>query len=540
MMRSVPSSSRSIRSALPRTRDRARRRLALERERPSNAYSSSRSTTPMPCSISKAKARSPARARRPTRADRSARARGRLRAAPASCASATSSNSASASSRFVGRDRAAAGVAPRIEERFEHPVQQLAALERRQPGFVLALLLELQHLAGEVLERALEIPLDAADRVDDGARARRPLPWIARRPPRAGARQPQREPVGRVAGERPSGRDRRERQRLVVEDADGRARPRRARRRARRAATSSRNGDGGTIASSSSVNVETETALAGQRQQIVESRARRGQAIGVGRPAEIAQQRRRIEDAGAGALRPVRLDEPDERARRRDRRRPRRRRRAAARPSRAGPRRERLRLDPSADGRDELGDRQRPIVVALCASRERRQCAEHGGARPQMALVTGRRRVRQVSRSARTKSSRPAICCDADAAPLDVARIRGASARAAASAAPTGPPPSGLAGNDPAGARRRQSGQPRQLVPAAEELRVLQHAIERRHVLPAGPAISGLTRIVKRPVRRGEQRDQRRPASHPRPSPRTARSSAAANGSAASGSASAA
>ena len=57
-------------------------------------------------------------------------------------------------------------------EGFEDPVEKLAPLERRQPGFVLALLLEAKHLRGEVLERAFEVALDVADRVD--ARGARP------------------------------------------------------------------------------------------------------------------------------------------------------------------------------------------------------------------------------------------------------------------------------------------------------------------------------------------------------------------------------
>src|SRR4029450_1696569 len=79
--------------------------------------------------------------------------------------------------RFVeisSGDARPAPLAPRLEERLERAVQQLPPLERREAGLVLTFFFELEDLAGEVLERTLQVALDAAHRVDDAlARADR-------------------------------------------------------------------------------------------------------------------------------------------------------------------------------------------------------------------------------------------------------------------------------------------------------------------------------------------------------------------------------
>ena len=175
----------------------------------------------------------------------------------------------------------------------------------------------------------------------------------------------------------------------MVENPHEGAEPRAAGPSSPARATSSTNGDGGTIASSSSVNAETETSLRGQLQQIVEARARRGQPIGVGRPAELAQQPGGIEDAGIRPLRPVRFDEADDPHRVEMRV---RRRGGVEQPhsAAAGPRRECLSLDPSAHGRPELGDRQRPIVVPAVRIAQGDERADDGRPRAHLPLSGAR------------------------------------------------------------------------------------------------------------------------------------------------------
>ena len=162
-------------------------------------------------------------------------------------------------------------------------------------------------MRGEVLERALEIALDVADGVDRGARARRPSRGTSARRGERDARSASHSPPRRVDGGGATGRSRSAscantrapRGRLPALDGSPAA------------SISSRNADGETIASSSSVKVESETRLARQPQQIVESRARGGEAIGLVRPTELGS-RTTDRRCCAGALGPVGLDQPDE------------------------------------------------------------------------------------------------------------------------------------------------------------------------------------------------------------------------------------
>ena len=95
-------------------------------------------------------------------------------------------------------------------------MQKLAALHWRQAGLVLALLGEPQDVRREVLERALEVPLEAADGVDAGVtNARGAVKHLERM---VGPRGAQRNPFARRSRKRRRGQ-RLLRQRLVKEDA---------------------------------------------------------------------------------------------------------------------------------------------------------------------------------------------------------------------------------------------------------------------------------------------------------------------------------
>ncbi len=182
MTRSVPSSSRSIRSALPRTLTARGPSAPLNSNVPSSDCSSRRSSTGTSCSISKLKARSPSpgATAEPRRYVRSS-----ARSASPRCASvdsATDVNSSSASASESAVIAAPAALLPAREERLEHFVEQLSALLRAQAGLVVPLFVEAQHARREVLERTREVALDLADRVDlRGARPRRAV--VRRRGP---------------------------------------------------------------------------------------------------------------------------------------------------------------------------------------------------------------------------------------------------------------------------------------------------------------------------------------------------------------------
>ena len=63
---------------------------------------------------------------------------------------------------------------PGDEELLEDLVQELSALARAQAGVFVPLLVEAEHVAREVLERAIQVALDMADRIDRRRARRRP------------------------------------------------------------------------------------------------------------------------------------------------------------------------------------------------------------------------------------------------------------------------------------------------------------------------------------------------------------------------------
>ena len=135
----------------------------------------------------------------------------------------------------------------------------------------------------------------------------------------------------------------------------------------------------------------------------MKARARRRQPIGFVRPPELRQQRRRIEDAAADALGPVLFDEPHEahfvdvRVRGRGRV-------EQQHAVRAGPRRERLTVNPAAHRAGQPVDRERRVVVAGLRVGQRLERADDRRPRAQVA----RRGTESSTGSrscARTKSS---------------------------------------------------------------------------------------------------------------------------------------
>ena len=182
----------------------------------------------------------------------------------------------------------------------------MAALLRRHPGLLVALLRQLEDVRGEVLERALQVALELADGVGRG-RARTGLaaePRLVEAPrrraaPASRAASPPTTagPTGSIASAsctntREPARARREHQPLDRQPGGVHFLEQRRRRHDR-------------------VVLERERRQRHppprQAQQILEPRARRGEAILLARPAELPEQRLRIEDAARAALRPVRL-----------------------------------------------------------------------------------------------------------------------------------------------------------------------------------------------------------------------------------------
>ena len=192
-----------------------------------------------------------------------------------------------------------------------------------------------------------------------------------------------------------------------------------------------------------------------QLQQIVETRACRSEPVGVSRPSELAQQRprdRRCWDSTAPAS-PIR---PGRRAASRPAA---QRRAAAASSSRTPPLPVRgAKVCPSIHRRTvahELGDRQRPIVVAGVRIAQRGERADDRRARAHLALSRPDRPPGPVaSRTCAMNSSTASICATALRAPRDALESAGASASAAAHRRFAGAAPRrGLPGNVPRGAR---------------------------------------------------------------------------------------
>ena len=384
-----------MRSTTPRIGSaRSDRRRPAARTRASNRSSSRRPSTgtrvPLP-SAARGR-RDPARPA--SRAGACARA---PRPAPPSAARrgvSTSSSSARA------RGRSAAVIAPppsichAIEERLEHLVDEDAALARRQAFLVVGLLLEAQHVAGEVLERALRVQLDARRRCASAARAAATVPWNAG--------------VGRI---RPRERAGRATSRL----------PRRARRRRRRARAS---------ASVAKIGVRSSARASGCRPAVADileqrgwcrrasplragtptrwcagGRAAAGRGIAaraaatraaVGRPSERLQQHRRVEQVSPRHGRPLAIHQPDEMH-------------ILEGAEAGGGRVHQVHAGSPARGENVCASIQRRIVAARssadhvrspcarCASREAVEQGQERGARAQQALALGIRQVRHAA-----------------------------------------------------------------------------------------------------------------------------------------------
>ena len=98
-----------------------------------------------------------------------------------------------------GRDRAGRTRVPRPVELLEQTVNQVSALERRQPGHVVAFFRKTKHVLGEVLERTEHVVIDAAHAVPAGLPADRRTHRIRRRPVPAGSVAASSQAAGVVA-----------------------------------------------------------------------------------------------------------------------------------------------------------------------------------------------------------------------------------------------------------------------------------------------------------------------------------------------------
>src|SRR4029453_3028486 len=81
---------------------------------------------------------------------------------------------------------------PRDEELLEDVVQELSPLARTEASLFVPFFVEAEHVAREVLERAVEIPLDVADRIHRWLA--RPGVAVERRIRRGRSRRPELEP----------------------------------------------------------------------------------------------------------------------------------------------------------------------------------------------------------------------------------------------------------------------------------------------------------------------------------------------------------
>ena len=208
-----------------------------------------------------------------------------------------------------GRHGAPARPLPRGEELLEHLVDELTLTTRIHDLFVVGLLLELEDVLREKLERTIEIRFDRADR----PRARRKgadgtveVGRIRGRP-----RGPQLRPAPRVSLKRIEDR-RLERQCFVREDPGVLEWLARDRRQpgARNLVELQRTRHDGVV-------VEREGGhrrpASRRRQQVEEPRVGGGAPILLGRPAERLEQRRRIENVAPRPLGPVLVDHADNR-----------------------------------------------------------------------------------------------------------------------------------------------------------------------------------------------------------------------------------
>ncbi len=210
-----------------------------------------------------------------------------------------------------GRDRAVADPLPLGEEALEHLVHEVAALLRRHPGLFVPFLGQLEDVRREVFERALQVPLQAAD----GVRGRRARAGVAAKPRvLEAAARPQRQPFGRRSAE-DAGHDRIDRQRLVREHARLTPGARDADQSFDRETgrldvfEQGRGGDNRVVLERERRERDTPARKA---QEILELRARGGEAVLVPRPSERGQEGLRVENAARAALRPVRFGQADD------------------------------------------------------------------------------------------------------------------------------------------------------------------------------------------------------------------------------------
>ena len=157
-------------------------------------------------------------------------------------------------------------------------------------------------------------------------------------------------------------------------------------------------------------------------------RPRRGEPIGFVRPAELRQQRRRIEDAAPDPLGPIVLDEPDQ-AQLVDVRVGGCRRVEQQHAVRSGSRRERLAFNPPPHGARQPVDGKRRVIVRWPARRP----ATRARRRP--------RRARARAAAPRPRRSRRRALVRPDEIEQRVKLPRGASGPRAAAAAPLRPLP---------------------------------------------------------------------------------------------------
>ncbi len=166
----------------------------------------------------------------------------------------------------------------------------------------------------------------------------------------------------------------------------------------------------------------------------MKARARRGQPIGFVRPAELRQQRRRIEDAAPDTLGPIQFDQPhqaqlvDVRVRGRGRI-------EQQHAVRSGARRERLTFNPPPHGAGQPIDRERRVVVAGLRVGQRLERADDRGARTLRVAPPRRPRPSGWRSWVLTKSSSAWSCADAVGASRN-GRSASAAATAARSACP--------------------------------------------------------------------------------------------------------
>ena len=166
--------------------------------------------------------------------------------------------------------------------------------------------------------------------------------------------------------------------------------------------------------------------IAGEPKQVLKLRAGGCHPLGVGGPAQVAEQRGRIEDVRRPALRPVGFDQSDE-PDGLDVRKRRRCRVDEQHTFSAGPRCEGLILHPPTKRRDQVAGREHTIVVPPVRVRQRTERPEDGAAGSHVTFVAGVLRMRlafvprnerrqrlELGRGGRRSADRVQLCGDRD------------------------------------------------------------------------------------------------------------------------------